>query len=658
MVVLVVCLLLGATPAASAGESRQFVPTPGVGKTGSGSPSDDPGAAQRGTIHVTIAVVPERTSVGELSKVPGMGVGIMSAGIGNVPAAQTYLDMGQGARVPGSLYDRPLPRLTLRGSEGRGLRVPESQWRDVRRRAASAPADIVPGLLGATLARADVAVIHAVESPAITALPLVNEQGRMAAPRCRHPGCPNVTVASADLTGVRRLAAGLRAEDLLIAMGRPPPPANRGLAIGIAGRGFDGTLTSDSTRMRGLVLSTDLAPTILDRFGIAAPGDMTGEPIGTDGAVDAPYVRDLSDRLAAVGPRRAPVVGVSVLGWLVLAALAGLAFRRAGLQVALTILATTLALVPAVLLLCAALEPSELAERLIVGIGCPALAALVLRMAPGLRGLAIAAAVSVVAYGADVVAGSHLTELSLIGPNPIAGTRFYGIGNELEATIAALVPIAIGAALAGWTPHSSSRTAALAFAVTGLAAVAVFAPGRFGADVGAAIGISIGTAVAIGVCLGARRWRWLWVIVAPVAAVAALLAADLVSGGDAHLTRSVLNAGGLGDLGQVLQRRAELSAHSFGRYSGSAIFWIIVALIVAGLLGWRSVRGWFGEREALWAGFVGAIAATLAGTLANDSGALLLMIGAVLCAATAAVAWATYERRRPPGLWSPAGPLT
>jgi hypothetical protein len=615
-------------------------------------------AASRGPAHVTIAIVPERTTVGELARVPGMGVGILSAGVGNISADQTYLDIGQGARVQESLYDSPLPRLKITGAEGSGLRVPGSQWRAVRSRADSVPADILPGLLGSALTRADVARIHAVRSPPSTALPIVDEHGRVPAPRCHHPGCASVAVASADLAGVRKLAEDVRGDDLLIALGRPPPPANHGLALGIAGRGFDGTLTSDSTRMRGYVLSTDIAPTILDRLGISVPGEMSGEPIRTDGAVDASYVQDLADRLAAIGPRRAPVIGLSVLGWMVLTALAWIALRRAGLQVALTILATSLCLVPGVLLLCAAIEPSELAEGLIVGLGCPALAVLILWVAPGVRGLAIAAALSVGAYGIDAIAGSHLTELSLIGPNPIAGIRFYGIGNELEATIAALVPIGTGAAVAGWAPRSSPGAAALAFACTGLAAIAAFAPGRFGADVGAAIGISIGTAVAIGVCLGARRWRWVWVIVAPIAALAALVAADLVSGGNAHLTRSVLDAGGLGDLGQAFQRRLELSAHSFSRYAGSVIFWIVMALIVAGIVARRSVRAWFAGRDVLWAGFLGAIAATLAGTLANDSGVLLLMIGAVLCAAATGAAWATRSERRVPSLWSQAGPVT
>ena len=625
------------------------MPTRSVGTNGSGSPSDAPVAA-RDPVHITIAVLPRHTSVAGLSKAPGMGIAIASAGIGSVPADQTYLDIGQGARVQESLYHRSLPELRLKRHK---TVVKPAQWRAVQQRANSAPADVVPGLFGSALVHARLTIGAGGDAQGTM---LVGENGEVPPPKCRP--CSTITLVDMSVQHVDALATRLRGDDLLIAIRRPPPAANRGLVLGIAGRGFDGTLTSDSTRMRGFVLDTDIAPTILERLGIAVPNEMTGEPIHTDGAVDAPYVQDLADRLAVIGPRRAPVIGVSVLAWVILAALVLAVFRRAGLETALTILATSLALVPALLLVGAATEPSELAERLIVGIGCPALAVALLWLAPGLRGLAIGAAVSVVAYGVDVIAGSHLTELSLIGPNPIAGVRFYGIGNELEATIAALVPLGTGAALAGWAPRGSPRGAAVAFALTGIAAILVFAPGRFGADVGAAIDIAIGAAVAVGVCLGARRWRWIWVIAAPIGAVAALVLIDLASGGNAHLTRSVLDAGGLGDLGQVLQRRLELSAHSFTRYASSAIFWVVIAVIVAGLASWRSVRAWFGGRDVLWAGFAGAVAATIAGTLANDSGALLLMIGAVLCAAFAGVAWATQEERRIPGLWSPAGPVT
>jgi hypothetical protein len=260
--------------------------------------------------------------------------------------------------------------------------------------------------------------------------------------------------------------------------------------------------------------------------------------------------------------------------------------------------------------------------------------------------LAIAGGLSVCAYAVDVIAGSHLTELSLVGPNPAGGVRFFGIGNELEAVCGALVPIATGAGLVAWAPRASRRTAAVAFAVTAALAVAAFAPGRFGADVGAAIGLPVGAAVAAGVCLGAGRRRLALLLAAPLVALAVLVVVDLLSGGDAHLTRTVLRAGGFDQLATTVQRRLELSVHSFGRYAGTAMFWLVVVALLAGALGRRRIQGWFSGRRWAWAGLLGAVGATLVGTLANDSGALLLIIGTTVAGATVGLAWATHASER------------
>src|SRR3954452_3530853 len=158
---------------------------------------------------VTIALVPRTTLVQRLAD-EGFSVGLLSAGIGDVSAEQTYRDISAGNREP-------------------------------------PPSDAVPGLLGLTLSRA----------------------GFSGTLRRIH-------AAPDELSG---LVAQLHGEDLLIALGKPPPPDNRALPVGIAGAGFDGTLTSDSTRTRGYVLSTDLAPTILRRLGVSIPDQMDGEPI-------------------------------------------------------------------------------------------------------------------------------------------------------------------------------------------------------------------------------------------------------------------------------------------------------------------------------------------------------------------------------------------
>ena len=55
-------------------------------------------------------LLPKGTSVGELAA-GGLSPGLLSAGLGSVPAEQTYLDISQGNRVFDSLYDSELPAL-------------------------------------------------------------------------------------------------------------------------------------------------------------------------------------------------------------------------------------------------------------------------------------------------------------------------------------------------------------------------------------------------------------------------------------------------------------------------------------------------------------------------------------------------------------------
>ncbi len=295
---------------------------------------------------------------------------------------------------------------------------------------------------------------------------------------------------------------------------------------------------------------------------------------------------------------------------------------------------------PLVLLIGAALEPGQGAEQLLVMLGAPLLAVLTLSVLRGYRALAVASGLVVLAYAIDVVAGSPLTSLSLLGPNPGLGVRFYGIGNELEAQLGVLVVAGTGAALAGFVPRLPPRRCAAAFLAIGLTFALVFAAGRFGADVGAAIVLPVGCSVAAA-AIGARRRRTaLLVVAAPVAVLALIAFADLVSGANAHLTRSVLDAGGFNDLADVAQRRLQLSAHSFERPIVFFFLPLIAALAVFAVLRRDRLRALLENFPAMRAGLLGAVAATLIGTLANDSGALLLEIGTAYLLVFATFAWA------------------
>jgi hypothetical protein len=582
---------------------------------------------------VTVALLPDGTGPRELGRVEGISPGLVSAGIGKVPASQTYLDVSQGNRTSPSLYDDDPPLVYT--SHGR---VPRPIWDTIVDRARDVPADVVPGLLASTLLAAGVGA-RAEPSAGLGFLIAVDRRGRVRGDRgCPAVGCTGLTVRSSTVGGLRRLVGLLRGKDMLIALERPPPRSGHQLTAGVAGSGFDGRLTSESTRLRGLVLSSDLAPTILRRLGVRVPSEMSGTMIRAEGEPDAGEVGALEDRIEAVGPRRGPVIGTSFLIWSLLMGLAAAAFRSRGARVALPLLALSGIYIPALLLVGAALEPSETAERLIVGLGAPAAAAVTLLATRGYWALATASAVSVLACAIDVIAGSPLTPLSLMGPSPALGVRFFGIGNELEATIAVLVPVGVGAAAAA--RGSTPRAAAAWFAAAAVLAVLVFAPGRFGADVGAAIVLPVGGAVAALAVLGpaAGGRRAIAIVAAPLVALAALAALDLALGGGAHLTRSVLDAGGLDQVGEIAERRLRLSAVSFSRAIVNPLLYLVLTVIVAGLVLRRRLVAWLGER-ALIAGFAGAAAATALGTLSNDSGALLLMIGTAYLTLVVGYAW-------------------
>lgn len=429
--------------------------------------------------------------------------------------------------------------------------------------------------------------------------------------------------------------------ELLIAIARPSGESDEPLPIGIAGPGFDGNLSSASTRTDGYVLSTDVAPTILEYLGIAVPAAISGQPIRGEGAVDPAAIESLVARMDVISSRRGPVIGLNVAVWLAALLLLGLLSRGRLTRPGVRLVGLAILYLPLVLLLGAALEPGETAERLLVLALCPLLAGLTLRVLPGYRGLAVASAATVTAYAVDVVAGSPLTSLSLLGPNPGLGVRFYGIGNELEALLAVLVVAGTGAGLTGFGGRTEPRRSAWAFVGVGLLAAFVFAVGRFGADVGAAIVFPVGAAVAAAVVAGrGRRTALLLVLAAPLAVLALLALIDLLSGANAHLTRSVLDAGGLGSLADVAQRRLQLSAHSFGRPVLLALLPLVVLAAVFAYLRRDRLAVWLSAAPAMRAGLAGALAATLVGTLANDSGALLLEIGTAYLLVFTVFAWA------------------
>ena len=330
------------------------------------------------------------------------------------------------------------------------------------------------------------------------------------------PGAgPEVTRAGALAALLRGelehdLLGGVAAGEPLIELGRPGgpeilvslPPEGRSendRRYPIALLGAEGLLTSDSTRIDGLVSITDIA---------------TGRLRATSSSDPVAALERLDERIDRNDSLRLP------LTLLLAAAVVVLALVRPPL--ALRALLVALA---ANLLLSPWLALAAVAAVLLLPLG-PACAAIL--------------AAYIVSLGLD----AETVALSPLGPSQSG--RFYGINNLLGTLL--LVPALIGTALLG-------RAALL---VAGLALVTV-GGNRFGADGGGLLVLAAGLAV-LALRLNDVRLtvRSLMAVAAAVVAVVlALVALDALTGGESHVTAAV--SGGPGELAGDLADRIELS---------------------------------------------------------------------------------------------------
>ncbi len=614
---------------------------------GSMTPRADAAELPASQTRITVALLPNGLDPDRLWSIDGISPGVYSAGMGGVTPDQTYLDITQGSRVFGSLYKYELPLVLPRGDV-----VPN--WDRIVRRADSAPVDIVPGLLASVVNTVPVAGRDRVAMeaepdlvyPSILAADRDGRIGRMPV-GCRKRGCmPVVRVQNADPADLPAIIAKLSGNDMMIAIERSPPPPSRSLAMGIAGAGFSGNLTSDTTRIDGFVLSTDIAPTIITRLGLEIPDQMTGEQIRSEGAPDAAAVASLADRLSIVGMRRSPVIGVSALVWILLTGLVAALSRGRLARPAVQMLAVSVALLPLILMFTAALRPSLDAERLIVALGTPILAAILLRFVGGWRALSVACMATVLGVACDLIAGSPLTGLSLLGPSPGLGVRFYGIGNELAGILVVVLLMGIGSGIAGFRPQLSPRRSAIVFLFVTIPLAAIFASGHFGADVGSAL-VFPAVAVVAAALVAGRPKLALIAFVVPIIALALLAAGDLVTGGNSHFIRSFVHGSGDTNIFDVVIRRLHLAGRSFVRGAGGMIMPLTVVVIGLGIAYRKRIAAWLEPVPAVRAAYVAGIVAALLGTAANDSGVLLLEVGSAFLLVFTGFSWAQSPKGGP-----------
>ncbi len=389
-------------------------------------------------------------------------------------------------------------------------------------------------------------------------------------------------------------------------------------------------LTSDTTRQDGLVANVDVAPTILDFFGIPIPGAMDGSVIRTTDD-RAPFALD---RLEREQRRIRLPIQLAVVLFLAAAALIG--------TIALVALARRGALPPGVLsrlqflvLCCVALPIPLLAGGLLPRrtyaavvpfvLGLTVLLALAARRVGGgdpLRPLSFLGGAGLAFIVVDAALGGGAFRTALVGGTMFDGVRFYGLGNAFIPTLVA------SAVFVAWRLERTTAVAVL-FAV-GL--VAGFP--HLLADVGASI--TLFATAGLWWALSQRprpsareRLAWARAAVAIGAAVVVGLAIVLVvnrygPGAPTHASRFVERAHGrFGTAIRELWHRLGIGIGQIRRYPVGLLplIGLPVGLWLA-MTGPRPIGAGLRTVDDRWRDVVVALVfAALVGYVANDTGA-------------------------------------
>jgi hypothetical protein len=318
--------------------------------------------------------------------------------------------------------------------------------------------------------------------------------------------------------------------------GRTAAPGPDRLQVVMDSGFHGGSLTSGSTHQDGVVLLTDLVPTILASHGRSVPEGLPGQVL--EGAPDSSGMRVATDRSAA-NVLVDDATFVALGSWLVLPALGLLVLlvpvlarhrflsRLARGAVVCVPLGAAGGILAGAVPWWRTAHPTLALTGVVWGIGlllsAIALAGPWRRVRYGPAGLAGGLLVLVVL--AESATGSRLQLGSPLGAQAIRGGRFYGISNHMSGLVLAGTMIAL---LALCIHLRRPRTRVCAVAGTGLLVMAVSAAPTMGADFGSVLVLvpSLGLLALLLSGIRVRGWHLCVVLAAAVVIVGGVSVLD------------------------------------------------------------------------------------------------------------------------------------
>jgi hypothetical protein len=448
-------------------------------------------------------------------------------------------------------------------------------------------------------------------------------------------------------------------KDLVLVVGPTGPRGGAQLSVtGLIGKGVaPGRARSATTRRAGFVTLPDVAPTVLDAFGIDLPNSMAGTAITSAGGgvpTDKTFAALQYDNVVARFRDRAtgPISATFVIFQVLVYGFAALALTRWPRARRLVSFLALITLAQPSLAFASRLVPYQ--NLTIVGyvLAFFALGAVLAALAEWLGGLLgrrmgpaapmvaplLLVGLTLLTLLVDVVLGSPLQINTVFGYSPTIAGRFAGWGNLAFALVASTV-IVLATGLWGMAVLEGRRgRTTLAAALIALVVVCDGLP-SLGSDVGGVLALVPAGAVVV-LLLSGRKVdikRLVLIAVGTVAIISAFAAVDLTRPAEkrTHLGRiasKVIDADG-GGLATVLARKLNANISIL---TSSIWTWIIpVAILFFGFLVWRRtglLRSLEERLPGLRACLVGALVAGFLGFALNDSGVAVpaMMLAVVL----------------------------
>jgi len=412
----------------------------------------------------------------------------------------------------------------------------------------------------------------------------------------------------------------------------PPGEENYLSPVLVAGAGLSpGLLSSPSTKRPGIILNTDLAPTILRFFRLSVPGYMLGQPVQVLATTNQPVALSALQKQLALTYTARPCLQKGYLIYQLALLIAGLGCvfrgRSRALSVLQPFLLAVLAVPPAYLLLPLLPQPSLVSltlELILITAGLTLLALAAARRSP-LGSLICLGLLTAGLIIVDVLLGSPLQKTSLMGYDPIIGARFYGIGNEYMGVLTGSLIVGGTAALTLFPRFR--RAGVITLGLLFLLAVYVLGNPRLGANMGGVIAASTAFLTTFLLLCGIRfSFKTVSCLAgAVIFLVAGLFLIDLQRAPEvqSHFGRNaaIVMSGGWPEVVDIIKRKSEINIKLFKYTIWSRIF--LVSLSSLALLCYRPVGVMAGVKRSfpdLYKGFLGVILGSIAALLFNDSG--------------------------------------